>query len=211
MLPQPEDRRFLLYLVLSMATAVTISATAYLCAWITYGGGYLFQGQQLFTRIDLEEVRKDIEHYRERKGELPANLEDLKAEKKNADDWIPSEDGWGRPFHYQVEGDRYELYSLGQDDQPGGVGLDADLYAGKVDSWNEFPTLWQFTTMPETRSIQLICLLAGILAFPLCLLGFKRGATNRTSLERVLMRHALTAIFAVLAALMISVFFVSGH
>jgi Type II secretion system (T2SS), protein G len=211
MLPDLNYRRFLLYLGLSMTTAAIISATAYLCAWLDYRGHPNFQPGQDMTLHDLKILSKDIEHYRERIGKLPASLADLEAEKM-ADEYVPLEDGWGRPFHYQVAGDRYELYSLGRDDKPGGVGPDADLYAGRQHSADELPTLWQFTTQLDTEGIQLTCLVAGILAFPLCLLGFKRGATNRATLVMVLVAHALTALFAVLAAGVISALHIpSGH
>jgi hypothetical protein len=121
-------------------------------------------------------------------------------------------DGWGKPIHYEVEDGSYRLYSLGRDDLPGGTGEDADLYARHVDAANESFTLWEFTTCSGTKGIQLCCLLAGVLSFPFCLLGVRRGVANRVSPAKVLVAHGVTAVFAFLAAIVISVIHLpSGH
>jgi hypothetical protein len=167
------------------------------------------------TQGDLELLREGIVHHKEETGSLPATLADLEVVKKErvkVDEKGRPVDAWRRPFYYQIKGDSYDLYSLGRDGQPGGAGLDADLHAGKVDPRTQWLTLWQFMNHAETAGIRDTCILAGILAFPLCLLGVKRGATSRLSPIKVLVIHGVTAAFAILAAVVISVLHLpTGH
>jgi hypothetical protein len=215
MSPSYDFRGWAPRILLCLATAAVISATAYLCAWFEYGGYPYFQIGQEMTRYELEEIRKEVERYRETSGRLPTNLAELdvvKDRKVRLDDRGRPVDYWDRPFHYEVDDGSYALYSLGRDGRVGGFGLDADLHAGKRDRATELPTLWQFTTQLNTEGIQLSCLLAGILAFPLCLLGVRRGEADRLSPVRVVFVHGLTAFFAVLTAVVISVVHLpSGH
>ncbi len=195
-------------ILLCLATASVISATAYLCAWFEYRGWPYFQDAQDITRYQIEELRAEVERYREASGRLPTSLAELDAVKEHKlrqDDEGRPLDAWERPYHYEVNDGSYDLYSLGRDGRVGGFGLDADLHAGKRHSATELPTLWQFTTELPTKGIQLSCLLAGLLAFPLCLLGVTRGATGRVPPARVVVVHGLTALFAVLTAVAISV------
>jgi hypothetical protein len=122
-------RNLAIRLMLCLATAVFISATAYVCAWLNY-----------------------------------------------------------RDYHYLLQ-------------------------AGKeVDPETKQLTLWQFTSLADTKGIKLTCILAGILAFPLCLLRVDRAATNRLSLVMVLAVHCVTIAFAVLTAVVISFLHLpSGH
>ncbi len=41
-------------------------------------------------------------------------------------------DGWGNEIHYSSDGTAYEIWSLGEDGQPGGEGDDADIYASQL-------------------------------------------------------------------------------
>jgi len=57
------------------------------------------------------------------------------------DDDVPA-DPWGRPYHYALPQARFEGYSVkpvvftyGQDDRPGGTGMDADI--GRVDELDQ--------------------------------------------------------------------------
>ncbi len=214
---EQESRSFVPRLMLCLATATLISATAYLCAWLSYRDYFGFhQLGPSATRRSLDLLRQSIAHHQEKTGRLPASLADLDVVRKQevpVDEAGNPIDSWERPLHYVVQGDRYELYSLGRDGQPGGVWLDADLYAGQPDPVRERLTLWQFATLADRGGgIKLSCLLAGILAFPLCLLGVKREATRRLSVREVLVTHGMTAIFAIWAAIMMSALHLpSGH
>jgi general secretion pathway protein G len=202
-------------LLLCLATALIISATAYLCAWSSYRNIYLNSPPYL-TRMDLERLREDLERAREKTGDWPARLTDLnvvKEKRVRVDPEGQPVDGWGRPFQYKIEAGRYVLFSYGQDGKPGGVGPDADLYPGQGDAWSEPPTLVQFTTMREGNLPLLACVLAGAVAFPLCLLEARGRQGNRPSLAKLLLANVVTAVFAILAALIIATLHVmpGGH
>jgi hypothetical protein len=197
-------------LLLSFATALVVFVTAYFCAWKTF---YMFHGlDQQLTRRSLIELRDDIEKYKETNGKLPEKLEDLDVFKKGflrQNDAGQAVDGWLRPFAYEVEDGEYRLFSYGRDGEPGGEGLDADLYPGGR-SWG--PTLWQYATYPGTFDIFVMCALAGLIAFPICLLQGREVAGEKSSLLGILWRNSLTAFFAVVVAVMIGVpFLQSGH
>ena len=199
----PERARLIVRLLFALTTAVLVFATAYLCAWNNFRkhGDFSYQRQQ--TRAELEDLRKEIEAFRAATGKPPAKLAELESVKKKdrrMDQAGRPTDSWGRPLRYEVEDGGYQQYSLGQDGEPGGVGPDADLYAGKEDPPRPQPTLWEFTTNPRTVGMQLACALAGVIAFPIFLLQGKGPPGQRPSLARVFVANAVTAVFAVLAA-----------
>jgi hypothetical protein len=157
----------------------------------------------------LRQLTEEIQDYREKTGHPPASLTDPTFVK---DRRFIINDAWDRPFHYEVEGDAYDLYSLGEDDQPGGYGPDADLHAGKFNRDTECLTLRQFTSHPMTGGIKLTCILAGVLAFPLCLLGVNKRLKKGLPLRSDFRVHGITTLFAILAAIVISVLHLpSGH
>jgi hypothetical protein len=66
------------------------------------------------------------------------------------------------------------------------------------------PTLWEFATTVAPEGVPNICLLAGALTFPLCLLYSAGWDGTRSSLVKVLLANAVTAIFAILAAVVMA-------
>jgi hypothetical protein len=193
-------------------TSVAIAVTAYTCAWLTYGGSDFFAWSQSRTRRDLRQLNEQIVRFEERTGRLPRNLTELGQDKEHFiryDDKGRPLDGWWQPFHYVLIGNNYDLYSLGEDDHPGGSGLDADLHADWSNPWNEWMTLWQFTKRVN-GGIMLTCIVAGVIAFPICLFGNTTVKTGMRPSATVL-RCVLTAIFAVLTAVAISALHLSGH
>jgi hypothetical protein len=202
-------------LLLCLATGITVSAAAYLCAWSSYRNNHHRIGYHL-NRMDLEALRGGIEAHKETTGEWPARLTDLKVvkeERVRVDETGHPVDWWGRPFQYRLDAGGYVISTYGRDGKPGGFGQDADLYAGQAVPETERPTLWQFAAAPEGLPVQLACALAGVVAFPLCLLQARGQPGNRPSLAKVLLANAVTAVFAILAALMISALHImpGGH
>src|SRR5690242_1708670 len=100
--------------------------------------------------------------------------------------------GGGRPFQYWLECDRYVLFSYGRNGKLGGTGLDADLHHERDRVLERF-TLWEFTTARETRGIVFGCVVAGVIAFPLCLLRSKGRPGDQFGLAKVLAINAVTA------------------
>jgi hypothetical protein len=194
-------------LTICLATGVIISATTYICAWLNCRDHPNISSAQDISRVGLKATSRKIEEYQKKTGHLPGSLEELGL---IADDRL---DSWGRPFQYQVNGDTYDLYSLGQDGVPGGYGLDADLHLNPAD--DERLTLAEFTSLESTSGIKFVCLLTGILAFPLCLLGTKRVATSRLSwgqLVVVLCVYLIAVFFACWFAGIMAILHVpSGH
>jgi hypothetical protein len=203
----PEFRYWISRLLLSLATAVVIAATAYVCAWLSAQKEYSRTEEHLKTRADLERLRAAIELHKKTTGTWPAQLTDLKVVKEKqvrVDDTGYPLDAWGQRLHYRIDADGWMLFSFGADGKPGGIGKYADMYAGQPDTWPEHPSLVQFSMLPESRPIQVACILAGVVAFPICLLDSKGQGGDRPSLARVLLANAVTAVFAILAALVIS-------
>lgn len=192
--PEPEPPYRVFRFVASLVTAVIIAGTAYLGAWHSIGDHWYANMGPYMTRNLMGAIRDDIERYKTKNGHLPAKLSDLGP----AADLIV--DAWGRPFQYEVVGDSYDLYSLGRDGQPGGSRLDADLHLGKVDRDNEHLTLWEFSTHDGIEKVILICILAGLLAFPVALIGEGRRRERPPNLLVILGYYAITAWFALMAA-----------
>lgn len=208
--PLKDRGRCGLRLLLAFGAAVLVSATAYFCAWYTYRGYDYYRFDQIFTKDWLETLQKDIESHQKVTGSLPQRLTDLecvKNEKVPLDDAGHPRDAWGKPIQYRIEGDSYSLFSFGRDGQPGGGGLNADLHPGKR---APLPTLWQFKT-GETGGILLTCFLAGVFAFIVCLVT-SSGGQGKKSLPAIVLKTAVTAVFAILVAVVISILHLpSGH
>ncbi len=208
-------------LALCVLTAIIIAGTAYICAWLTYRGEFSRRYDLIYSRLMLKKLREAIEEHKEKTGSLPPilmNLDIVKDEAVFVDDTGFPIDMWCRPIHYEIKGDLYKLYSLGRDGKPGGVGLDADLYADndnpEVDRENlklESVSIWEFSRNQRAVGIRQVCLLAGLFAFPIWLLPMKKKTAKQLTLVETLMIHIPTLVFAVLAAVVISALHVSGH
>ena len=202
-----ESNRWLLRLTLCLATAVTVAATAYLCGWLSSRQYYVRSEEYVATKKTLEVLQGEIEQYKKTTGRWPDTLADLKVVKEKqlpVDEFGNPKDGWGRAMRYYKEADQYRLVSFGPLGKPGGVGQYGELHAGQSDTWPEHPTLWQFTTMRDALPVQIASVLAGIVAFPLCLLQTRGKPGSPPSLAKLLLASAVTALFAVFAAVVIS-------
>jgi hypothetical protein len=202
-----ESTHWLLRLALCLATAVTVATTAYLCGWLNGRQYYVRSEEYVATRKTLEFLRGEIERYKETTGRWPETITDLKVVKEKqlpVDEFGNPKDGWGRSMRYWKDADRYRLVSYGPLGKPGGVGQWGELDAGQADTWPERPTLWQFTTMRDALPVQVASLGAGIVAFPICLMEGRGKPGSPPSLARLLMANAVTALFAILAAVMIA-------
>jgi hypothetical protein len=194
-------------LALCLATAVVVSATAYWCAYLNSLRYYVHTDQYAQTRVDIERLHEAAERYKKTNGKWPADLKDVDVAKKKEvrlDDSGEPVDGWGRPFLFRNGGDSFLLYSRAEDGLPGGVGKYADLYSGEKDTWPDHPTLAQFSALRETVPVRFASLLAGLIAFPLCLMQAREVQGVRPSLVKLLLANVVTAVFAVFAAMMMA-------
>lgn len=81
------------------------------------------------TRTTLLSARTGLKLYREEHGAYPTTAQGLRAlAEAGLLDRAPT-DAWGRALVYRSDGVEFELFSLGADGAPGGVGENADLAA----------------------------------------------------------------------------------
>ena len=191
-----RNRGLLLRLLGALAGGLAIASTSYLCAY--YESRWIFWNHTMegYSWSKVRLAMREIDEYRKEKGRLPANLDELH---KGA--WI---DAWDRPLHYELEGDRYRLYSYGRDGESGGVGPDADIFS---DRQPEAPTLYQFTFEMHAEGVHCGCILAGVFAGLVCLLQSRKHGW-----DTFFLRLGVTAIGAFLAAIAMSALHVpTGH
>jgi Type II secretion system (T2SS), protein G len=199
---------------MSFATALLVTATAWLVAWGNCSNRELVvYNPQFQTWRWLKQVCDNVDRYRQERGKLPESLAVLDIDENQHllinENKQPLDD-WGHPFRYQVEGDNYVIISYGQDGEPGGKGYDADL---RSDQEPEFVTmsLWEFTTSSHTWGMKICCVLAGLFTLPICLMQ-SRQPRSRGTLIRVVAMYMITAFFAVVIAnLMSALHLPTGH
>jgi hypothetical protein len=213
--PKDERPTFLVRLMAALLVTVIVSSIAYYCAWRNYRRWEGFRSLQDLTERELDHVRERVELYRAATGKLPGSLAEVP-------DWENSEvhlderkqpvDVWWNAIQYELAGDGFVVYSFGRDGQPGGEGLDGDLYPRSSGRPRPVATLWQFTTDLPTGGMRLSCVMAGAFAGLVCLLPARGRPANRQSWWRAVARILVTALAAVVAALVISVVHLpTGH
>lgn len=199
-------RRWLVLLLVCLATGLAVTATAYVCAWLNFRSYYIHTEELAATKVELEQLREAIEGHRQATGELPANLAELDIVKEKQ---IPVKDGypidaWRHYVVYFRHADRYDLLSYGADNMPGGVGKFADIRVGVPDTWPEQPSLTEFAGLREGTPVLLASILAGLLAFPICFINARQPTEKPPSLRAVLLSNLILGALAVLAALMMA-------
>jgi hypothetical protein len=198
-------------LLAAAVVGAVVAGTAYYCAFTNMRYAYSYRWDEIHTQDKLDQLQKAIEEYRQTTGRLPADLAELEAGKAERRFRVNPQgqvvDLWERPHQYRVEGANFTLYSFGRDGQPGGEGLNADIYPTSAGRPLEVPTFHQFTFELPTAGVQLTSLLAGACAGVVCL----RSSRNRRGVGFLALVGA-TAIGAVLIAVVISAIHVpSGH
>jgi hypothetical protein len=190
-------------LLAALAAGLAVAGIAYVCVYFDQRGQYGYQSKGLATLEKLDSLQHEIERHRQTTGYLPADLGELRAvrfyHRFSTDAAGRVLDSWDRPIQYRVEGDTFELYSLGADGQPGGSGRDADLYPGPASRPPVLPTLRQFTFELPTKSVRRTCIVAGVCAAVVCLVVTRKrkGAT-------FLARTAATVIGFIIIAVAVS-------
>ena len=169
-------------LAIAAACGAVVAATAYLSTFYDQRNLFSYRDQQLHTLGKLNALEQAIQRYRSATGQFPTDLTDLPAVKFYRQFSVNAKgqlvDVWDHPFQYRIDGDSFELYSLGADGLPGGVGRGADLYPRSAGRTPDVPTLRQFTFELPTQEIQRTCIVTGACAALLCLLVTRkrRGA-----------------------------------
>ena len=165
-----ERTIFLRSLTIGVVAGLAVTVTSYVCTYAS-----LKQDKGLGIRFtvmhDLMDLGVRLEEHRSKTGRLPERLEGMDREGLNS--WQVNKSGrivdvWGHPYVYNPRAVPVELVSLGRDGQRGGVGLDSDssVMGRRIP---DRPTLWQFTFVLDTGSIQLCCTLAGLMVAVVCI------------------------------------------
>lgn len=89
---------------------------------------YLGPSKQETARQDLVNIQGALRRYHSEQGHLPSTGEGLRElVKRQVLEQVPR-DPWGRPYGYELHEGHPRVWSLGEDDAPGGEGVDADLF-----------------------------------------------------------------------------------
>ena len=80
------------------------------------------------ARAQIDALEKALDQYRLENRRYPTSEEGLAAIGPFMKKAVPN-DPWGRPYVYRAPGTKgdFELFSMGRDGRPGGVGEDADV------------------------------------------------------------------------------------
>jgi general secretion pathway protein G len=80
------------------------------------------------ARAQIDALEKAVDQYRLDNRRYPTSEEGLAAVQPYLKKTLPN-DPWGRPYVYQIPGDKaeYTVLSYGRDGKPGGTGEDADI------------------------------------------------------------------------------------
>ena len=124
--------------------------------------------------------------------------------------------GGDDPFYYEVKDGEYLVYSLGRDGQPGGVGLDADMYSNNRDESSLMPTFAQFITTKDKEEIvgSNVFMWAGtscMLSLVFLVAAFVRERDSYTRAGRIKMLGITLLCSGVVAFFLIQLHFRSGH
>jgi hypothetical protein len=122
-------------------------------------------------------------------------------------------DGWERPFVYSVHDDGFELYSLGRNGRPGGIGLDADLYSDRRNDAAARLPFRQFFHDTPTGGNRVICLLIAVVAAVqyLSLQFSDRDRPTADPRQAIIMAMAVIVAATLLAILVTPFHIPSGH
>jgi general secretion pathway protein G len=118
-----------------------------LCVAVVQGGGKTNCPSRIeMTKAMIRQLESEVELFKVEHSRYPKSLLDLvrhpayvDARKWISGGYLPEEpfDGWVRPFLYRVPGLRgpFDIVSWGEDGQPGGEGVDADLWSHSL--WSQ--------------------------------------------------------------------------
>jgi len=210
-----------------------VTALALCAGWLTAGPMYHLGDRQAMTRTVISYHAQWLDILGERGEPLPETLGELvRIEQKGdgGDDvrlyafdrrtyeaslYTPLEkwhvDQWGRPFRYEVEGDRYEIVSLGRDGEEGGRGFDRDL-SSEDPSWApRLPTPWDFLFHQPSGGARDTALLAGALSAAATLLLGVTGRRERNGRGCCLGWIVLGSVLMTGLLAELHVPYVSGH
>jgi hypothetical protein len=120
---------------------VTFVLHAVFCFWLSYNERSWLRDPQFKTVRDVRYLARRLENSHKTNGCFPDRLEALFADQDDLD-YVKSElsDGWKRPLNFVSDGKTWQISSNGSDGQPGGVGVETDMWfteASFAKGWNQ--------------------------------------------------------------------------
>lgn len=210
-------RTIVIRISLSIIAGVIVALIATASAWRSIGSRWNFHPEYEATRHAVYELQELIRLHRATAKALPGSLPELRRTRDRhvtEFQWNEADmplDGWGRPFVYVIEGDRYMITSLGRDGKPGGIGLDSDLSTTDLPIKEASPTFGQFIRLPLARGALVTCLACGVLTFVVSLTVVKPSELRGRGLAALAVKLIATCIGAILVASFLAMFHIPNH
>jgi len=150
--------------------------------------------------MTLRILQQRIDEFRKEHGDLPEDLTDipeLHGLWNNPDG--PPVDEWEHPIQYRSDGTSFDLYSHGRDGQPGGIGLDADIFHDGRNREHTLATFAQYfgeTDQSEVDRGGFFMAMAGLIAG--CMIAFITfGSLNDLDTSERALKPAYFTAYAV--------------
>ncbi len=132
-----NNRRGMTLIEIMIVLAIIGGIAALLLPRLT---GQLDKAKTKEARIQITQVINALSMYYTDCGKYPASLENLVTQDANCSNWGPEAytkaktltDPFNHPFVYELNGNEYQLKSLGKDGREGGSGFDADISAEDI-------------------------------------------------------------------------------
>jgi general secretion pathway protein G len=177
---------------------LVVMLISFLSVWLR-GGMYFMELR--YVKVELNAHEDAIEEYREAHGQLPPSLDEIDL------GGMQGPDPWGRPYIYRIEGESYDVCTLGRDGKSGGQGLDADICLSDSQELPQ-PTLWQFLVdNPRSPMVILSIVLTGLAA---ALLTRLTPPTQHTGVEQQITAW-LFVLITIFAAFIVATGLAGAH
>lgn len=196
---------------LALVIGVVVFVTSVLASWIHMREPGVGSMTQRSTQMKLNYLAGELREHHAEHGAWPESICQLHEEWCNEGHEFG--DAWERPFVYSVHDDGFELYSLGRDGRPGGIGLDADLYSDhRNDAAARLPFRQFFHDTP-TGGNRVICILIAVVAAVQYLsLQFSDRDRPKAAPRQAIIMATAVIVAATLLAILVTPFHIpSGH
>ncbi len=194
--------------------AICVTATSSYVCWDEHSDPQVLRTLTTLTQRTLESLEKSVNEYRQQFGTYPKSLAEIRRARLNnaLDGESQLKDGWGHPIQWTSDNNGWLATSLGRDNQPGGVGLDADMTSENWRTVDTRPTFGQWLRYGGGFGMLLGCGLAGVCTFGIGAYQVRRPPNIRPQWLIVLIEIVFTAGVAMLFAVIISVMHIpNGH
>lgn len=195
----------------ALVIGIVVFITSVLASWIHLREPGVGSMTQRSTQMMLTSLAGDLHEDHAEHGAWPESICEWH------EDWCHEGnelgDGWQRPFVYSAHDDGFELYSLGRDGRPGGIGLDADLYSDhRRDVAARLPFRQFFHDTPTGGNRVFCMLIAVIAAVQYLSMTFSERDTASANPRQGIVLATLVIVSATVLAFLVTPFHIpSGH